>query len=187
MSLISKTEQEIHATVKVCNSDLSWLFFAVYASPTFEERSILWNNLSTLAELHGRAWVIAGDFNELLVDDDKFGGRAVSVNRSLPYKEVLDKCNMIDLGFSGPRFTWSNGRELSALIQERIDRFFMNPGWYSNFPEARVTHLTRCHFDHCPVLLESAPHNQLQLPRPVFSLSGLECLEPSPLPSGGHQ
>ncbi|XP_050259843.1 uncharacterized protein LOC126704898 [Quercus robur] len=105
VSLISKTEQEIHATVKVCNSDLSWLFFAVYASPRFEERSILWNNLSALAELHGMAWVIAGDFNEPLVDNDKFGSRVVSVNRSLQFKEVLDKCNMVDLGFSGPRFT----------------------------------------------------------------------------------
>lgn len=159
VSLILKTEQEIHVTVKVCASDFSWLFSVVYASPRFEERSILWNNLSTLAELHGMAWVFAGDFNEPLVDDDKFGGKAVSVNRSIQFKECLDKCNMVDLGFSGSRFTWSNGRELSTLIQERIDRFFVNPGWYSKFSEARVTHLTRCHSDHCPVLLETAPHN----------------------------
>lgn len=112
------------------------------------------------------AWVIAGDFNEPLLDDDKFGGRAISINRSLLFKDCLDKCNMIDLGFSGPRFTWTNGRELSALIQERIDRFFVNPSWCSFFPEARVSHLTRCHSDHCPVLLETEPHSYLRLPRP---------------------
>ena len=49
-------------------------------------------------------WVIAGDFNELLLSY-KFGGRAVSVNRSLLFKESLDKCNMLDIGFAGPRFT----------------------------------------------------------------------------------
>ncbi|XP_023884843.1 uncharacterized protein LOC111997036 [Quercus suber] len=157
VSLISKIEQEIHVTVKVCASDFSWIFFAVYASPRFEERSILWNNLSALAELHNMAWVIAGEFNEPLVEDDKFGGRTVSMNRSLQFKDCLDKCNMVDLGFSGPRFTWSNGRELSMLIQERIDRFFVNIVWYSNFPEAKVTHLTRCHSDHCP-----NPINSLQ-------------------------
>ncbi|KAK7852451.1 hypothetical protein CFP56_039082 [Quercus suber] len=166
VSLISKIEQEIHVTVKVCASDFSWIFFAVYASPRFEERSILWNNLSALAELHNMAWVIAGEFNEPLVEDDKFGGRTVSMNRSLQFKDCLDKCNMVDLGFSGPRFTWSNGRELSMLIQERIDRFFVNIVWYSNFPEAKVTHLTRCHSDHCPVLLETTQHFQLQLPKP---------------------
>ena len=73
------------------------------------------------------AWVIAGDFNEPLLDEDKFGGRTISIDRSLFFKDYLDKCNMIDFGFSGPRFTWTNGIELSALIQERIDRFFVNP------------------------------------------------------------
>ena len=112
------------------------------------------------------AWVIAGDFNEPLLDDDKYGGRAISINRSLQFKECLDKCNMMDLGFTGPRFTWTNGRELSVLIQERIDRFFVNPSWCLQYPEARITHLTRCHSDHCPVLLEAEPHNHSQLPRP---------------------
>ena len=112
------------------------------------------------------AWVIVGDFNEPLLDDDKYGGRAISINRSLQFKECLDKCNMMDLGFTGPRFTWTNGRELSVLIQERIDRFFVNPSWCLQYPEARITHLTRCHSDHCPVLLEAEPHNHSQLPRP---------------------
>ena len=166
VSLISKTEQEIHATVKVCASDFSWILSTVYACPRFEERSIIWNNMSALAELHSMAWVITRDFNKPLVEDDKFGGRALSMNRSLQFKDCLDKCNMVDLGFSGLRFTWSNGRELSALIQERIDKFFVNPDWHSNFPEAKVTHLTRCHSNHCPMLLETAQHYQLQLPRP---------------------
>ena len=155
VSLLSKTKQEIHVTVKVCALNFSWLFSAVYASPRIEEMSILWNNLFSLAELQSMAWFIARDFNEPLLDEDKFGGRNISLNRSLLFKDYLDKCNMIDLGFLGPRFTWTNGRELSALIQERIDKFFVNPNWCSTFPEARVSHLTRCHSDHCPVLLET--------------------------------
>ena len=99
-------------------------------------------------------WVIAGDFNELLLSEDKFGGRAVNVNRSLLFKDSLDKCNMLDIGFAGPRFTWTNRREVQALIQERIDRFFVNPSWCVMYPDAKITHLTWCHSDHCPVLLE---------------------------------
>ena len=41
ISLLAKTEQEIHVTVKVCASNFSWLFSAVYASPRSEERAIL--------------------------------------------------------------------------------------------------------------------------------------------------
>ena len=124
---LANTEQEIHATVKVQNSNSSWLFTAVYANPRSAERFILWNNLIKTAELHDMSWVLAGDFNEPFSDEDKFGGRAVSVNRSLLFKECLDKCNMIDIGFSGPQFTWTNRREFQALIQERIDRVFVNP------------------------------------------------------------
>lgn len=98
--------------------------------------------------------------------DNKFGGRAVSVSRSLLFKECLDKCNMIDIGFSGPRFTWTNKRNLQALIQERIDKFFVNPGWCLMYLEAKVVHLTRCHSDHCLVLLELQPRIVAQRKRP---------------------
>lgn len=74
----------------------------------------------------------------------------MSVYRALSFKECLDACNMIDIGFSGPQFTWTNIRE----IQERIDRFFVNSQWCLMYLEARVVHLTRCHSNHCPVLME---------------------------------
>ena len=45
VKLLSATEQEIHATVKVCASNLSWLFTAIYASPYLDERRILWSNI----------------------------------------------------------------------------------------------------------------------------------------------
>ena len=98
--------------VKVRFTNASWLLFAVYTSPRNAERQVLWKNLMSVAELHNMPWVIAGDFNEPLLSEDKFGGRAVSVNRSLLFKECLDKCNMLDIGFVGPRFTWTNRREV---------------------------------------------------------------------------
>ena len=133
------------------------MFTTVYASPRITERHILWNNLANVSNIHNMPWVVAGDFNELLIGEDKFGGRAVSVNKFLLFKDCLDKCSMIDIGFSGPWFTWTNKRDLHGLIQERIDRFFVNPSWCMLYPEAKVVHLTRCHSDHCPVLLEMQP------------------------------
>ena len=105
MAFLSKTKQEIHVAVKVRSLDFDWLFSAIYASPRLAERRILWENLSKVAEFHTLPWVIAGDFNEPLAESDKFGGRAVSINRSLDFKDCLDKCNRIDLEFSGLRFT----------------------------------------------------------------------------------
>lgn len=81
----------------------------------------------------------------------------MNVNRALQFKECLDASSMIEIGFSGLRFTWTNRREIQALIQERIDKFFVNSQWCLMYPEARVVHLTRCHSDHCPVLMEMQP------------------------------
>ena len=154
---LAKTEQEIHVTIKVRASNLVWLFSAIYASPRLAKRTILWNNLMHTAELHSMPWVIVENFNEPLSSADKLGGREVSISRSLLLKKCLDKCNMVDLGYSGSRFTWTNWRDTHVLIQERINRFFVNTNWCSLYPEAKVTHLTRCHFDHNPILLETNP------------------------------
>lgn len=41
VSTLASIEQEIHAVVKVINSNSSWLFTAVYASPRTAKRHIL--------------------------------------------------------------------------------------------------------------------------------------------------
>ena len=151
---LSSTEQEIHATVKVCSSNLTWLLSAIYASPRLAERRILWENLKIVAHLHNLPWLMLGDFNEVLCDDDKFGGNHVNLNRVLEFKDCLDKCNMLDLGFAGPRFTCTNRRPILNLILERIDRCFANPVWRILYPEASMTHLPRTFSNHCPILIE---------------------------------
>ena len=52
ISPLATTEQEIHVTVKVRPSDTQCFLSAVYASPRFNERCILWNNLVNVASLH---------------------------------------------------------------------------------------------------------------------------------------
>ena len=172
------TEQEIHATVKVRSSNLSWLISSIYASPRVAERKFLWSNLVHTASLHHLPWLLLGDFNEVLCSDDKFGGLPVNFSRAFNFKYCLDTCGMIDLGFHGPRFTWSNLRELSDLIQERLDRCFANSSWRILFPEASVHHLTRTHSDHCPVLLCLDKSPSLMLPRP-FRLQSMWMSHPS--------
>ena len=108
------------------------------------------------------------DFNEILSSDDKFGGLPVNLRRSNLFNNCLNACSMIDLGFHGPHFTWSNLREVRYLIQERLDRGFANALWRKAFPEASVHHLTRTHSDHCPMLICLHKPPCLFLPRPFI-------------------
>lgn len=64
-------------------------------------------------------------------------------------RECINKCELIDLGFTGPKCTWSNLREGRSLIKERIDKAYCNEEWIKSFPEAIVRHLPRTRSDHC--------------------------------------
>ena len=75
--------------------------------------------------------------------DDKFGGRSVNIGRAMRFQKCLDNCRMMDSGFTGPRYTWSNHRPLSDLVQERINRVFVNSKWNDLHLEAAVFHLEK--------------------------------------------
>ncbi|GLT46390.1 hypothetical protein SLA2020_201450 [Shorea laevis] len=127
LSILSSTSQETHAMIRTLPSSSPWIFTAIYASPKFRNRRILWDNLQTVAANHDLPWLIVGDFNKKLTSSDKRGGNPISLHRATMFKECLDTCSMIDLGFSGPKVTWSNLKNPTHLIQARIDKAFANP------------------------------------------------------------
>ncbi|XP_030931176.1 uncharacterized protein LOC115957080 [Quercus lobata] len=96
----------------------------------------------------------------------KCGGNPVNMSRALLFKDCLDSCGMLDMGFHGARYTWVNKQDEGFFIQERLDRAFANCVWSNLYPEATVRHLTRIHSDHCPILLSLENTPELQLPRP---------------------
>lgn len=108
-----------------------------------------------------------GDFNVVLNSGEKFGGNPVNCSHALKLQECLNECGMIDMGFTGPRFTWTNLRGLTKLIQKRLDRGFCNSSWRILCPEAPVQHLVRINSDHCPVLVSLNKATGLALPRPL--------------------
>ncbi|KAF7827191.1 ribonuclease H [Senna tora] len=55
---------------------------------------------------------------------------------------------LMDMGFSGPKFTW--GRQ---EVKERLDWAFINQEGRVLFPEAHVTHLPELKSDHRPILI----------------------------------
>lgn len=65
------------------HQDGSWLLSAVYASPRFAKRRLLWENLSSVVGLHSLSWVVIGDFNEVLMGEDKYGSQPVNISRTL--------------------------------------------------------------------------------------------------------
>lgn len=86
-----------------------------------------------------------------------------NLNRILSFNKTISNCNLIDLGFNGPKFTWTNSRNKSKLILERLDRFMANPDWLKFYPKAVVYHLSRTYSDHCPLILDTNTSSSLKI------------------------
>ncbi|XP_041011369.1 uncharacterized protein LOC121255158 [Juglans microcarpa x Juglans regia] len=71
------------------------------------------------------------------------------------FREVLMDCSLQDVGFYGPKYTWSNGREGDEVISERLDRFLGNNSFFGLFPYVVVKHGVAAHSDHLPIWFDS--------------------------------
>lgn len=86
------------------------------------------------------------------------------------FYQMVDRCETIDLGFAGPKFTWTNMRMGLMNIQERLDREFCNQSWLELFPEVVVSHLPRTYSDHLPNLLQQGSKLQCRRESPFHFL-----------------
>ena len=69
------------------------------------------------------------------------------------FASTMDMCQLIDLGFNGPKFTWTNKRKSKSILK-RLDRGWADSEWIQSFPNANLWYLPRITSDHCPILLK---------------------------------
>ena len=104
-------------------------------------------------------WVCMGDFNEILLSEEKHGGRARPHSQMQAFRDVLDICGFLDLGFTGPEFTW-NGNRHGYVIWERWDRGVANYDWMARFLTVTIRHLHCVASNHRPILLVFDPNGE---------------------------
>ncbi|CAL1358518.1 unnamed protein product [Linum trigynum] len=124
---------------------------AIYAKPNDHDRRPLWDSLRHIEQNMKSPWLLVGDFNSICSASDRQGGAGFNSQRTTHFNECISDCNLIDVGFTGPRFTWTNGR-----LSQRLDRALCNRDWLDCFPETSNTHLPRVRSDHRPVLVRSS-------------------------------
>ncbi|OMO73242.1 reverse transcriptase [Corchorus capsularis] len=159
INVLPHGEQAIHAVAKVRSShfDFNWLISGIYASPRLQDRLLLWDELKTISDNYSGPWSLMRDFNEIFSEHEKFGGNGLNSRRVQAYSDCVNYCNLVDLGFVGPQFTWTSVRNCGIYIMERLDRVWANTEWRTKFPETVVHHLPRFYSDHNPLLLDLSP------------------------------
>ena len=82
------------------------------------------------------------------------------------FRDVIDECSFMDLGYVGPKFTWSKHFANGNSIWERLDRGLATNGWFLKFLGSKVYHLQCASSDHRPLLVVFAPLDLPQRKRP---------------------
>ncbi|KAL0388103.1 UNVERIFIED_CONTAM: putative mitochondrial protein [Sesamum radiatum] len=133
-----------------------WRFSGVYGEPDTQKRVHFWALLRQLHFQSSRPWLCAGDFNEILAHSEKEGGPPRAEWQIRNFRDCLSDCDLHDLGFRGPDFTWCNNQLAPYTVRERLDRACSNVAWSQSFPKAYVRRRFP-YSDHSLLIVELRP------------------------------
>lgn len=92
-----------------------------------------------------------GDFNEIVNLSEIKGSTYRARGQMEDFQKVLEDCQLCDLGFIRPKYTWNNGREGDAFTKERLDRAIANSEWRSMYEDVEVIVIASRSSDHHPL------------------------------------
>ena len=164
IEVISSSPNHVDTIVGGSGED-RWRFTGIYGHADSRKKHETW---SLLRQLHRRLalpWLCAGDFNEVLWSHEKLGRGPRQENMMKEFREVLDECGLMDLGFRGEKYTWK-GKRSRGLVLERLDRAVANNNWFSSNPGTQVQHLHSHTSNHKPIIVK--PNGILPLPNRPF-------------------
>ncbi|KAE8790954.1 hypothetical protein D1007_34768 [Hordeum vulgare] len=141
-----------HIDLEIREEDgFKWRFTVMYGEPRVEKKYLTWMLMKILHNQASLPWLCARDFNEVLLAEEKEGGREKDQACMEKFKEDLEFFGLEDLGFEGDKFTsWNNNHRWENYIQEHLDRVVVNEVWRNRFEDFRVVNGDQRHSDHMP-------------------------------------
>ena len=107
-----------------------WCLIGFYGESKTARRYEAWDKLRRLNSNLERPWLCCGDFNEIVRQDEKLGGATQSHNQMQQFRDVIDGCGFMDLGFLSPKYTWSRHFKNGNSMWERLDRCLATNNWF---------------------------------------------------------
>lgn len=78
----------------------------VYAKCDAIDKLNLWDDIYLLSQNMRLPWLVAGDFNVIMSDEEKIGGLPVYPNEYEDFAFCINSYELIDINFKGSPFTW---------------------------------------------------------------------------------
>ncbi|GJY18718.1 RNA-directed DNA polymerase, eukaryota [Tanacetum coccineum] len=116
------------------------------------EKKELWGYIRSMIDMWERENVILGDFNEVRMEEERFGSR-FNIQGSNAFNSFISMANLIDLPLGGYSYTWAHK---SATKMSKVDRFLISKGLLVLFPFLTGFCLDRHLSDHRPILMSES-------------------------------
>lgn len=100
--------------------------------------------------------MIGRDFNEILDDSEKDGGRRKSIAVLEEFKKVIRELVLVDVKPDKGWYTWTKNRGGNNLVKERLDSFLVSASWLRNVHFLSSNVLCQACLDHDVILLDSS-------------------------------
>lgn len=154
----SQTDQCIHVRGTEKESGKSFLCSIIYAKCTYVERRDLWDNLISFGNSLSEPWMVGGDFNVVTKADEKLGGLQPNLRSMQEFHECISQCQLMDGGYFGSKYTWTNNQSGNARIWARLDRVLFNSAWEADARYFHLKILPRLYSDHSPLVVTGVSH-----------------------------
>jgi endonuclease/exonuclease/phosphatase family metal-dependent hydrolase len=140
----SQSERFIDVHVQLSDNEPAWRLTCVYGEPRAENRHNMWSIMRNLKT----PWCVMGDFNEAMWPFEYFSATKRFETHMLAFRDMLETCELVDLGFSGLPYTYDNKRRGRANVKVRLDRVVADNRWRNLFADAKFEHKVSPCSDH---------------------------------------
>ena len=151
-----QTQNYIFCKISSASMNVTYVLF-LYGDPVLHCRQGLWHELFSLLHPY-QNYLIIGDINQVGNYEDKLGG-STFIGGWEDFMNWQHSLHLQDIGFQGPRYTWTNARSDEEVITERLDRAYATSSWLAQYLEAFLQNLPITQSDHAPILLHTTPNH----------------------------
>ncbi|KAJ0989775.1 hypothetical protein J5N97_008131 [Dioscorea zingiberensis] len=132
-----------------------WVLSVIYNAQSILLHKKVWRDLAPMTQLN-LPWILVGDFNAILTNEEHKGSEFDNYSaKAKAFSEFVSSSQLMDLGYQGSPFTWTNNQQGLARRWARLDRFLANNDWIGNFETYLVKHLHRTASDYSPIFLST--------------------------------
>ncbi|XP_026454012.1 uncharacterized protein LOC113355377 [Papaver somniferum] len=115
------------------------------------QRRFLWSEMKIISDLN-KPWIILGDFNAVLTQDEKVGGKVPNRNSILEFNDCLNQCELVQAPKTGLQYSWSNCQHGSRRILCNLDMVVFNQKWLQMYSDWGYKIVMIIVSDHAPLL-----------------------------------